>query len=52
MKIYWLNKKILTCKEDAGWVGRVIFAGKSFDSVIRVLLRFFQCFKYTYVACI
>ena len=27
-------------------------SGKSFDSVIRVVSRFFQCFKNTYVACI
>ena len=32
--------------------GRVSFAGKSFGSVIRVASRFFQHFKYIYVACI
>ena len=33
-------------------VGRGSFAGKSFGSVITVGSRFFQCFKYIYVACI
>ena len=39
-------------KWDAGWVGRSSFASKSFYSAFRVVLRVFQCFKYTYVACL
>ena len=29
-------------KEDAGWGGRATFAGKSFDSVLRVVSRVHQ----------
>ena len=34
-----ISKKymIFLIKEDAGWYGRSIFAGKSFDSVVRVV---------------
>ena len=34
----------LMSKEDLGQVGRVSFAGKSFDSVVRFVSRFFQVF--------
>ena len=36
-------------KEDLGLAKRISFAGKSFDSVVRLVSRFFQCFKYAYV---
>ena len=36
-------------KEDLGYVGKVGFAGKSLDYVVRLPSRFFQCFKYAYV---
>ena len=39
----------LISNEDLGQVARVRFAGKSFDSVLRLASRFFQGFKYTYV---
>ena len=42
----------LTYKEDVGYVEKDNFAGRSFDSVIRLVLRSFQYFNYTYVACI
>ena len=53
----------LISKENVGSVGRVSFADKWFDSVLRVVWRFsqcfkyvvwrfFRCFKYFYVACI
>ena len=32
---------ILISKEDPGQVGRVGFVGKSFDSVVRLVSRFF-----------
>ena len=39
----------LISKEDLGLVGKVVFAGKLFDSVVRLVYRFFQCFKYAYM---
>ena len=40
----------LISKEDLGKVGRVSFADMSFHSVVRLVSKFFQCFKYAYVA--
>ena len=39
-----LSKKNMrfVIKEDAGWYGRAGFAGKLFDSVVRVVSRVFQ----------
>ena len=31
------------------FVGRISFAGKSYDSFVRLVSRSFQCFKYAYV---
>ena len=39
----------LISKEDVGEVGRVSFAGKSFDSVEGLVSRFFESFNYDYV---
>ena len=39
----------LISKEDLGYVRRFSFVGKSFDSVVRLVSRFFQCFQYAYV---
>ena len=39
----------LISKEDLQYAGRVSLAGKSFDSVLRLVLRIFQCFKYSYL---
>ena len=36
----------LISKEDLGQVGKVGFAGNSFDSVVRLVSRFSRCFKY------
>ena len=38
----------LISKEDLG-IGRVCFAGKSFDSIVRLASRLFQGFKYAYI---
>ena len=37
----------LISKEDVAQVGRVCFAGKSFESNIRAVSKVFQYFKYT-----
>ena len=39
----------LMSKEDLASVGRVMFAVKTFDSVVRLASRFSQGFKYAYV---
>ena len=39
----------LISKEDLRQVARVSFASKSFDSVLRLALRFFQGLMYNYV---
>ena len=39
----------LISKEDLGLGGKVKFAGGSFDSVLRLVLRLFQCFEYAFV---
>ena len=46
-KLKKINMSLIS-KEDVGKVGRVSFAGKSFDSIIRLVSRFFKCFKYNY----
>ena len=40
---------ILINKEDIQQVGKVSFAEKSFDSVVKLVSSFFQCLKYAYV---
>ena len=39
----------LISKKDLGQVGKVSFSGKSFDSVVRLVSKFFQYFKYAYL---
>ena len=39
----------LISKEDPGYAGRVSFASKCFDSIVKLASRFFQSFKYVYV---
>ena len=46
-KLKKINMSLIS-KEDVGKAGRVSFAGKSFDSIIGLVSRFFKCFKYNY----